>query len=235
MITWVTKTFERPAAVANLVASIRRFSTDPIVVVDDSREPYPELQLIAGLTYIRLPFDSGVSVGRNRGIAAVSTEFVFYCDDDHEVTEHTNVLRLKSLLQTTGLDLIAVKANDNSEPATFEVRPDGLHLMSVMKGHIGEVQIWEVVPNRFLARTASLKACKWPEETKIGGDHWPYFYDHRDSLKVGFMPTLSMLHHRTRFNTVGYNAYRTRDPHYQTKWNAERGFKNTFNLGGHPF
>ena len=64
------KTFERPAKLKRLVDSIRRLYPGlTIIVVDDSRHPrnLPEVE------NINLPFDSGVSAGRNAGVKAVGT------------------------------------------------------------------------------------------------------------------------------------------------------------------
>ena len=63
LVTALVKTFERPHILRRLVASIKRlYPTLPIVVVDDSREP----SSLAEVHTIPMPYDSGISAGRNR-------------------------------------------------------------------------------------------------------------------------------------------------------------------------
>lgn len=230
--TVLTKTFERPTAAKNLVASVRRFYPDiPIVVVDDSREP----SAIPGVTYLRMPFDSGASAGRNFGVAHVATEFTFYCDDDHEFTEVIDLLKLRTLLDNHALDILAVNADDWSPPAFFEVKPNGLHLYQRQPVRWADgVEIYQVIPQRFLARTASLRACPWPEWMKTE-EHWAWLFENRNKLKIGYLPQVEMRHRHKDFNTPSYDEYRFGRMHFQAEWNRRNGFAATYNLSGRPF
>ena len=67
-LTLVVKTFERPATLRRLVTSIRRlYPTVRVIVVDDSRVP----SQLPGVDTIALPYDQGVSIGRQAGLDQV--------------------------------------------------------------------------------------------------------------------------------------------------------------------
>jgi len=59
------------------------FKNQPIIVVDDGRKP-TELNLhgLTGVRVINLPFDVGLSAGRNAGVDACETEYFVTLDDD---------------------------------------------------------------------------------------------------------------------------------------------------------
>src|SRR5512143_3189093 len=78
-LTVLIKTFERPKVLRRLLISIRRQYPDlKIVVVDDSRQPID----IEGVRTIPMPFDSGVSAGRNEGLKHIDTRYTLVLDDD---------------------------------------------------------------------------------------------------------------------------------------------------------
>ena len=82
-VTAIVKTFERPRLLRRLVESLRRhFAELTVIVVDDSRQPTH----LAGVRTIELPFDSGVSAGRQAALEAVRTDLTWVLDDDSSFT-----------------------------------------------------------------------------------------------------------------------------------------------------
>lgn len=78
-LTAVIKTFERPYAVKRLVNSIRRQYPDLIIfVVDDSKEPNP----LEGVNHIIMPYDTGISIGRNEALDQLESPYFLLLDDD---------------------------------------------------------------------------------------------------------------------------------------------------------
>jgi len=78
-LTAIVKTFERPDTLRRLVKSVQRLYPDMrIVVVDDSRNP----SNLPGVETIVMPYDSGVSAGRQKALDAVDTPYVLLLDDD---------------------------------------------------------------------------------------------------------------------------------------------------------
>ena len=92
-VTILIKTFQRPRTVNAAIASIRRFyPTVPIIVADDSGEPTPIRD--NSVVVHRLPFDSGVSKGRNFLFSHVRTKYFLMSDDDNLFTRHTRLERM---------------------------------------------------------------------------------------------------------------------------------------------
>lgn len=103
-LTITIKTFERPLALRRLVESIQQFYPRVrIVVVDDSAE---QLQL-DGVTTITMPFDSGVSAGRQRALEAVETRYVMVLDDDYIFTRRSGLVPcLRYLQRNEAVDIV---------------------------------------------------------------------------------------------------------------------------------
>ena len=69
-VTLIAKTFERPRCVKKMLESVRKFYPDiRLIIVDDSKDPEP----LTDCEYLILPYDSGVSAGRNHALKHVET------------------------------------------------------------------------------------------------------------------------------------------------------------------
>lgn len=211
-VTVVVKTFLRPKNVHRLVASIKRFYPDvPIVVVDDGKplaeqhKPFPQ-----GVTVIKLPFDSGLSAGRNAGVAAVTTPYVILCDDDFVVTPslplQDSLVYLKE--HEDSLDLLGYRMNGLNIAWWLEKRGDTM-VKTRAKKRVGRHIPCEFLMNCFIAKTDVLKSCKWDERLKIR-EHWDFFFCNRDRLRCGLYTQGSFVH---RGAVSGkYAKYRNRGP-----------------------
>ncbi|GAA4723099.1 glycosyltransferase [Sphingomonas lutea] len=201
-VTAVIKTFERPRRCKALVASIRRGWPDlPIIVVDDSRAPgdYP------GCRVIRLPFNVGLSAGRNAGLAAVETEYVLNLDDDFLFERGTAVDGALALLeQHPQVDLLAglvidlplLIRHDSSHARLFGAPPAPIIAAGTM---VGPVRVMDKVPNFFLARTAAVKAIGWDPELKLL-EHADFFSRARGRIVSAQWDGWRILHQRDPFD-----------------------------------
>jgi len=124
-VSILIKTFERPQCLERLLASIGRAEWQgPVWIGDDSRRPYRDLilsrfgELVTD--YLCLPFDSGLSAGRNRLLERVTTPFFLLCDDDFVFDRRTDVGRMRELLLANGLDLIGGVYYDRLHPCRRE-------------------------------------------------------------------------------------------------------------------
>lgn len=87
-VTALVKTFERPLILRRLVDSIQRlYPGVPVVVVDDSRTP----ARLESVETIEMPYDSGISAGRNEGLRHVTTRYVLLLDDDFVLSRRTRL------------------------------------------------------------------------------------------------------------------------------------------------
>lgn len=108
----IIKTFERRQALERLLDSIaaQGYANCPILVADDSEESYrePVMAQYEGLVdeYVVLPFDSGVSKGRNELLERVETTYFVTNDDDFVYGERTDLEWMREQLETTDLDLL---------------------------------------------------------------------------------------------------------------------------------
>lgn len=110
-VTLIIKTFERPDALARLLTSIEDTGFDgPVLIADDSREPYRDLIMHqhGALVdeYLCLPFDVGLSAGRNALLDRVQTPYVVLNDDDFVYGPDTDLAWMRHQLATTDVELL---------------------------------------------------------------------------------------------------------------------------------
>lgn len=208
-VTAVIKTFERPQRCADLIASIRRtWRGMPIVVVDDSREPgdFPGCQVV------RLPFDSGLSAGRNAGLAAVESEYVLLLDDDFLFDRRTALDGALALLERyPQVDLLAGKVVDLPLLITHETNNAQLFgnppVPIIAPGtKIGPMVVRDKVPNFFLARTEAVRAIGWDPGLKLL-EHADFFTRARGRIVSAEWDGWRILHRRDPFDRR-YRVYR---------------------------
>ncbi|MGF1465859.1 MAG: glycosyltransferase [Sandaracinaceae bacterium] len=201
-LTLLVKTFERPLAARRLVASVRRlYPRLAIVVVDDSRRPAP----IDGCRSVVLPYDQGLSAGRNAGLAVVDTTFVLLADDDFVFFAGT---RLEPTLQTMrdhpAIDLaggVRIDLPFHRVLPSRHRRPHGL-AGPLPTGTIGGLPRRAMVPNFFMARAARVREVGWDPALKLV-EHSDFFGRALGVLAVVEDPRLQVLHART----LGDRAY----------------------------
>jgi glycosyltransferase involved in cell wall biosynthesis len=109
-LTIIIKTFERKKSLFKLLLSIERyFPNVSVVIADDSLNGLEqELKRFVKLniTYLKLPFDTGLSFGRNEALKAVKTQYFLLCDDDFEFDERARVKEVLEDIQKHQYDII---------------------------------------------------------------------------------------------------------------------------------
>lgn len=196
-VTVCIKAFERPACLKRAVESVRDFYPDvKIMVADDSEKP----AMLPGVTNYVLPFDTGLSFGRNRIIERVKTPFMFLMEDDAYFSEETDLESLRDAMRRTTFDILGVTL---VEMPKKEAHPSGYHLYIrgdcgyFCPGNRGEQQgypIYDYVPNVFMARSARLRWFKgWDEQFKIC-EHRDFFLRAKGRLLVGAMQSVAIMH-----------------------------------------
>jgi glycosyltransferase involved in cell wall biosynthesis len=203
-LTAVIKTFERPAALQRLLTSMQRLYPGlPIIVMDDSREPgsYP------GTLTIPLPYDSGISAGRNAGLRHVSTPYVLLLDDDFIFYRHSGLAQALTLLQGEPridimggavLDLPFFHAHDYANSTLYPTKaqpvlPPGSRLAGL--------PVYDKVPNFFLARSERLRLVPWDENLKLL-EHAEFFTRAKGVLTTVYNARLRCLHVKSFFDTA---------------------------------
>lgn len=110
-VSILIKTLERPVQLINLLHSIQKYKfTGPIIICDDSRQPYKnrilELFPKLNITYINLPFDAGTAEGRNRMLDHTHTALFVLCDDDFIFEPRTRIPLMRTMLLENSLDIL---------------------------------------------------------------------------------------------------------------------------------
>ncbi len=201
-ITAVIKTFERPEKLHTLVKSIKRlYPSLHLIVVDDSETPAH----IDGVENIHLPYDVGVSAGRQAGLDAVKTEYVLNLDDDYIFNRHTDLLSsLKYLNSNLNVDIVAGRVLYLPYYTELDYRSNPLMKNDrsgiVPKGSdIGGLIAFEKTANFWLARTDRIRDLGWDKGLKRL-DHADFFTRANGVLVTVYNPKMQLLHAPTHFN-----------------------------------
>lgn len=226
-VTLLVKTFERPALLRRLVTSIRRmYPSVPIVVVDDSREP----SVLPGVETITLPFDQGVSAGRQAGLARVATPYVMVLDDDFIFYRATRIERAVELLERQPrIDLVGGQLIDLPylrlrEPPLGRIFPTSATPREPIGSTIDGLMVCDKVANFYVARTEGIRQVGWtPALRRV--DHADFFTRALGVLVSVFDRDLRAFHAQTPFDAA-YMAHRLDIAHDQAvlaaRWHRSR-------------
>jgi glycosyltransferase involved in cell wall biosynthesis len=201
-VTAVIKTFERPASVRRLVSSIGRlYPAAKVVVVDDGRDPIPH----EGVETVLMPYDSGVSAGRNEGLGHADSKYVLVLEDDLVLFRGTRLGAAVAVMeQCPDIDIMGGLIIDlpflgrrwpkEGKLYAYE-RPPSAPIGSTLGGLL----VAERVSNFFLARRDRLALVPWDPQLKRL-DHTDFFTRAYGVLTTVFNPELRALHIRTPFD-----------------------------------
>lgn len=201
-VTAVVKTFERPRVVRRLIRSIRRFYPDlRVIVVDDSRVPIE----LGGVENVHLPYDSGVSVGRNEALRRVETPFVLVLDDDFIFTRHTTFSEpFRTITAHPDIDILGGQVIDLPLYVMHDYRSAHLFHTGAAPLHrpgtlIAGLPVLEKVPTFFIGRTGRVREVGWNPQLKRL-DHADFFSRARGVLTTVLDERWKVLHAKTPFN-----------------------------------
>jgi len=236
-LTIIIKTFERMDSLECLLDSVEKMGFPyPIAIADDSRAPYRKkiLDRFPGLPieYIELPFDVGLSAGRNILLNTVGTEFFLLCDDDFYLDERADIPRAMDLLKEKDLDILGglfYNYRTVVYPWDRFLRTLDTHLTRGRRWNfIGQMQLKErtlsirtklysfpefarvdFCHNFFIGRTEAVKKIGgWNEELKLD-EHLAFFLRAKDhGLRVGFSNCFGTRHYPIR--NKNYASFRFR-------------------------
>ena len=230
-LTFVIKSFLRPRAVTRCVGSILRAYPGVKVIVVDDGDSLPD-GLPSCIRTITLPFDSGISLGRNIGVAAVETPYCVLADDDTVLDLRTDIrLLVEGLQEEIGgrqVDLCAGSirvrgggsqadwfGNFRQEGSTLRIVPP---TVTTPEGR----EVCELALNWFAARTESLRDHPWDPYYKVG-EHLGYFYDYRRDLVITHDTRVLVTNTHAR-SSPAYVRARGRAAKYRRRWLRDRGF-----------
>lgn len=201
-LTAIIKTFERPEILARLIGSIKRlYPRLEIIVVDDSKNP----SFTEGVQNITLPYDSGVSAGRQKALETVATPYVLLLDDDFVFYRETKLeSALKKLMMHPEIDIMggevvnlpSFKSTDYSKA---NLHPTNAKAILELGSIVGGMPVYDKVPNFYIARTERLKLVGWDARIKRL-DHADFFTRAKGVLTTVYNDKFKILHAQTPFN-----------------------------------
>lgn len=241
-VSILIKTFERPNCLKRLLTSIRSqgMSRCPVLIADDSKTPYRD-DICSSYgdivdEYVVLPFNVGVSAGRNALLERVETDYFVLNDDDFIYGESTRFDRAVSELEAHQFDILGGPLLEWKRQYLFPSIPqriaDALHLyregwepntwvarisstpdggVSIKQDKIDTLpHTCDLVLNFFVARTDAVRDTVggWHPSLTSTGEHWEFFYRCKEAgLDVGYTDQFSAFHHAEEV-TAHYNSYR---------------------------
>ena len=195
-VTALIKTFERPAACARLLESVRRVLPGVrVVVVDDSARPrrWPDV------VNVHPGHDVSAAEGRNAGLRAIDTELFLLLDDDFVVHRGTDVARAAAFLRAhPEVDLLGGEVID-LPLLTGNVRPVDRACLGTPERSIDGLPVYDRVAQFWVARTQRVRAHGWEPRLKLA-EHSEFFWRAQGKLTCVFDARFTVLHAKTPFD-----------------------------------
>jgi glycosyltransferase involved in cell wall biosynthesis len=216
-VTIIIKTFIRRWLAERAIASIRAmYKNVPIILVDDSPEKYPEQRKKEFLDrhrvkYLTLPFDCGLSWGRNVALAQVTTPYFCLIDDDHVFyPTGTKLEFMVDIVKHNPIDLLGGVFYERAENGGRRIRRwDGmLKRVETILGMFptpGNCDPWspcDITHNFFVADTAAVREKVpggWDPDLKVQ-EHIDFFIRGlRYGLKCGHSNRVAVIHDHAKY------------------------------------
>ena len=206
--------FRRPQSLQQLVQSIRWFYPHvPIVIADNGDEPAE----ISDVTYLKLPFDCGLSAARNALIDNLNTPFLVVLEDDFYFTEETKLEAFLDVLESdstvgavggslwqngilldfaTDLDVFRGRLTAQRANRPWRVTHGGTRY-----------QYADMVFNFLMLRREMLSEHRWDPGLKLV-EHKDYFLNVKQAARwrIAFCPSVRCEHRQKR--SESYRPYR---------------------------
>ena len=215
-VTMVVKAFNRPEALLKMLKSIRQYYPRvQILIADDGKARLTPADWDDPRTKtFYLPFNSGLSAGRNFLVDRVHTPFTLLLDDDYVFTKTTDIKRLYDVLRNNkDIALAGGLAQCRWTPGlvyvgTLALKNDELHMATGVRERRKDCVLVDFVPNFFLGRTAALQDVHWDSHIKIGYEHPDFFLRLLGRYKAAFCEDVRIDHEPMAANPA-YDDYRS--------------------------
>ena len=200
-LTAIIKTFERPHILKRLIDSLLRFYPHmKVIVADDSRQPFHDERV----KVISLPYDSGVSAGRQAALEAVTTPYVLVLDDDFIFYAQTrleaalHIMEKEERIDLMGGEVVNLPSFQVSDSRFGGLYPTSRRSVLPAGSRIAGLEVCDKIPNFYIARTERLKLVGWDRRIKRI-DHADFFTRAKGVLVTVYNPAFKVLHAQTPF------------------------------------
>jgi len=174
--TIIIKAFERPQLLNRCLDSI--YYQHPyvhIIVGDDSENP----EIRCDTSIFHLPYDVGLSAGRNFLVDKVYTQYILLLDDDYQFDGRTKIGDMYEKITNIDCDLVSGNVDSSKKEVNwlghFRNIDDKLYVCKGAVEDIGGIKRYDWTPNFFIAKTDMVKKYKWNEQYKLA-EHMDWFY-----------------------------------------------------------
>jgi glycosyltransferase involved in cell wall biosynthesis len=154
-----------------------------------------------------LPYDSGVSAGRNAALERVRTPFFVLCDDDFLLDHRANLALMRSMIMTHNLDVLGGAVYQDGGVDRFSgylIEEPGSLIRHEPIRYEPPVTLCDTVPNFFIAKTdfARTELHGWNPRLKLC-EHAEFFFRAKKiEARVGYSEEFGVLHRK-----CGESAY----------------------------
>jgi len=248
-VTVGIKTFKRDKKLFNLLNSLQKWNFKEVIVADDSnispekRKKYEDMKKKIPLTVLELPFDTGLSQGRNEIVKNTKTKYILFLDDDMIPYKISPLRRiLDEIPDIGGVGGILIENNKMKCGAHNLHFKDGYLIRDV--NPIPKIKmvgnepffVFDFIPNSALFRTRTLKDIPWDPKFKIKYEHLDFYLTHKEKGKwkfavspasfVGHFPSNQKKDNAYNKFRYGKDRFNKSENHFFYKW----GFKGIFYL-----
>jgi cytidyltransferase-like protein len=173
----------------NILLPFKFYIADDGTMTDKKQYQYQQLEL-EGHEIILLPYNSGISIGRNSIIRQVKEDYILITDDDVVLADPLSLQNMKTVLDANdeiGLVAAVLKqengqffANEHySKGLLFEFRSN-LLVRLPSSGNIQNIngilyRLADQVPNIFLAKREVFNEVRWDDRIKVEYEHMDFF------------------------------------------------------------
>ncbi len=207
--TAIIKTFLRDDYFFECYRSLKKtYPKLKVLVADSGDDTEEKTKFIKDnkIEYYKLPFDSGICVGRNYLIEKVKTPYILVGDDDFQYSDTAMVGRMVKFLEDNPeYDLIGGRIFENGTIRNYQgfIKQDGktliydrLDLENMETDKRGfQYKECDLTFNFFVARTEPVRKTKWDENIKVRYEHSAFFIDFRNNgYRVAFSPEPIVVH-----------------------------------------
>jgi len=225
-IDFIIKTFERYDCLGELLESIEKFYPGAtLFIADDSSEInkdfYAEWNKKLKITLIELPFNGGLSFGRNMILEYTSAPYILLLDDDFIFTEETKIERFLDVLENSNAMICGgcTIHNGNEERYEFNIEySNGVLTKKKISQEgikVGGQTVYKTdsVLNFFLADAELFKYVRWDNSLKLS-EHLSFFLDFKlAGFLCYYLPDVKIIH--TKKRNANYNYFRKKGKEYQ--------------------
>lgn len=243
-ITFGIKTFQRYDSLRDLFKSIEYYYPKAKIIVADDSEKIDTLFYVAwkkklDITLLKMPFDSGLSAGRNLMVEHCKTDYFLLLDDDFVFTEETKIEKFYEIIKSNKkIGLVGGLCLESGREIHYEHKleiKDGI-LYQQYDGdnweEINGIQAKKTgcVLNFGLFRTALFKDIKWDNNLKLS-EHTDYFLRFPKKWLIYYTPEVRVIHAKNRLD-IDYAKYRRRGTYYSTLMFKKHKIKKQISITG---